>query len=501
MASADSRPARSLRDGGFAANTRRAAAHARRIPLAVAIVVGGAVVLRVAMLLVYQPAVMNNPDTLPYVDMAANELFSDPARPAGYSIFLRGVHAVSADLEVTIVLQHILGLVAALLLYATVRRIGAPLWAALVAAASVLLCVDQILLEHTVIAESLFVTLLAGALYASVRALDDPRPLLRGLTTQHAWIAAAGVTLGLATWVRGVGMPLIPFLALWVALALPGPWLARVGRGALAGGTAVAVVLVYFALHSSANGHFGLTEANGWALYGRVGQFANCDEFDPPEGTAALCENTPTATRPGPDFYTWDSRSPAQQLFGYPAAEDEKLGAFAREAILNQPFSYAFAVFNDTAEFFAPGFHDERPFAGSRYEWYDVQRRDPAVESQVESSLAAYYPGETLTVRGGVSRLSDLQQVLRVHPILMLQAMILAAFGIWFARGRVRAGLVLLLGAGLLLLVVSAAVVGYNARYAIPAGGPLTAAGAVGLWVIVRRMLERRDASPARSGV
>jgi Dolichyl-phosphate-mannose-protein mannosyltransferase len=501
MASADSRPFRSLRGGGLAAGARRAAALARRIPLPVAIVVGGAIVLRVVIWIVYQPAVMNNPDTLPYVDMAAGELFSDPARPAGYSMFLRGVHSVSSDLDITIALQHLLGLVAALLLYATVRRIGAPLWAAVVAAAAVLLSVDQILLEHTVIAESLFVTLLAGALYASVRAIDDPRPLIRGVTTQHGWIALAGATLGLATWVRGVGMPLIPFLALWVVLALPGPWRTRLVRGALAAGTAVAVVLVYFALHSSADGHFGLTEANGWALYGRVGQFADCDQFDPPEGTEPLCEETPTATRPGPDFYTWEPQSPAQQLFGYPAAEDEKLGAFAREAILNQPLSYGFAVFNDTVEFFAPGFHDERPFAGSRYDWYDVQRRDPAVEPQVESAIAAYYPGESLTVRGGVSRLSDAQQILRVHPILMLQAVILAAFGIWFARGRARAGLVLLLGAGLLLLVVSAAVVGYNVRYAIPAGGPLIAAGAVGLWVILRRVLERRDAVRARSGV
>src|ERR671911_38771 len=79
---------------------------------------------------------------------------------------------------------------------ALARRIRAPLWAALVAAAAVLLCVDQILLEHTVLAESLFVTLLAGVLYASVRALDDPRPLIRGVTTQHGWIALAGATLG-----------------------------------------------------------------------------------------------------------------------------------------------------------------------------------------------------------------------------------------------------------------------------------------------------------------
>jgi len=78
----------------------------------------------------------------------------------------------------------------------------------------------------------------------------------------------------------------------------------------------------------------------------------------------------------------------------------------------------------------------------------------------------------------------------------------LAAFGIWFAAGRVRAGIALLLGAGLLLLVISAAVVGYNARYAIPAGGPLVASGAIGLWVILQRLFERRAAAsgPVRPG-
>jgi hypothetical protein len=90
--------------------------------------------------------------------------------------------------------------------------------------------------------------------------------------------------------------------------------------------------------------------------------------------------------------------------------------------------------------------------------------------------------------------LSDLQQVLRLHPILMFQAAVLAVLGIWLAAGRVRAALVLLLGVSLVLLVVPSAVATYNARYAIPIGGPLAAAGAIGLWVCLARLVGSRPA-------
>ena len=74
------------------------------------------------------------------------------------------------------------------------------------AAAGVLLAIDQIVLEHTLIAETLFTLLLAACLYAAVRTLDEPRDVAAPITTRILWIAAAGVALGLATWVRAVGL-------------------------------------------------------------------------------------------------------------------------------------------------------------------------------------------------------------------------------------------------------------------------------------------------------
>jgi 4-amino-4-deoxy-L-arabinose transferase-like glycosyltransferase len=492
MATADSTRLRLLRGSRLSAVARGIRLRAARIPLALAILLLVAVGLRFALWLEYRPAMMNNPDSIAYVVSASEGVFADPSRPAGYPMFMRALHLISDDLDFTILVQHlVLGLGAALLLYASVIRIGAPRWAALIAAASVLLSLDQIQLEHTLLSEPLFTFALALSFYAAVRALDSPRPGVGPVTTRHAWITAAGLTLGFAAWARAVGVPLVAFLALWFVVALPGRWWTRLGRGALAGGAGAAILVLYFSLNSIATGHFGLTQTTGWAVYGRTAPIADCSEFTPPPGTAKLCETTSPEDRYGPDFYTWDSRSPAHRQFGFPPAGDDTLGEFAREVVTHQTTYYGWVVFRDWARYFLPGLNDEQSYVVN-YEYLDIDRRERGVERDVEASTQNYYPGETHADEDGLTVLTDLQQVFRVHPLLMLQAVALAGFGIWLARGRVRAGLVLLLGGPLVALLIASATVSYNARYVIPLEGPLIASGAVGLWVIVDRLRERR---------
>lgn len=483
---------RRLRKYGVTERVQRLGALVARIPGPLAIVLGLAVLLRVLLSLAVQPAMMNNADTPVYTTMADNSMFADPVRPAGYAMVLRVLHAISDNLEFTILVQHLLGVCTGLLIYATVRRIGAPLWAGVVGGAAVFLSLDQIYLEHSILAESFFALLIACALYACVRALDEPRELIARVTTRHAWIVAAGSAVGFAGWVRAAGAPLVPFLALWFLFAIPGRWLERIGRAALAGGAVAVILLLYFSLNEATTGHFGLTEANGRVLYGRVAPFAKCEEFSPPAETRVLCEETPTLDRFGSDFYIWDERSPAWQEFGPPPASDDVLGEFGREAVIHQPFSYVGAVATDTLRHFAPQLNSERLSAGTPYEWMSIGRRDDA-EDFIGGAIAAYYPGEALQFHSGARTLDDFQAFLRVHPILMLQCVILAGFGIWLSAGRVRAALILVLGASLLLLVIPSVTATYNARYAVPIGGPIVAAGAVGAWVVFRRLVERSD--------
>jgi hypothetical protein len=508
MATPDSAPLRLFRGSRFGDAARGAGAVIARAPRLLLIVLGVGVALRVVLWVAINPAMMNQVDSATYVQMADGELFSAPATPAGYPLFLRAVHLVSSNLDFTIAVQHLIGVATALLLYATVRRIGAPVWAGVGAAAAVALPLDQMYLEHNLLSEGLFAFGVAALLYSGVRALDPPRTLAGRITTQHAWIVAAGVTLGLMAWVRAVAAPMLPLLVLWFVFAIPGRLWVRVGRGALAGGAAASLLLAYAGLNAATTDYFGLTRSAGWAIYSRTAPFADCNRFDPPQGTSALCERRPVSERPGPDFYSWGvyeggREPPAQRLFGEPPNGNAELGAFARQVIINQPLDYAWSVTRDTLRYFAPEIADETRLSGAPYSWMDIERRD-AFESNVQVIIQGYYPQEILDFNEGLADdLTDLQALLRVHPALLLLATIVAIFGIRFSSGRIRAALVLLLGTAVLLIVIPSATAAWNARYVIPADGPFIAAGLVGLWVILGRMIERHGTGrePGESSV
>jgi hypothetical protein len=498
VASAESTPVRTLREARWSSASRRVGALAARVPLALALVLAVGIVLRLVVSLVYHPAVMNNADTATYIVMADGGLFGDPVRTAGYPMFMSAMHAISETLAFTITVQHLLGVAAALLIYGIGRRAGAPVWAAAVGAAAVLLSLDQIVLEHLILSEALFVFLFVAMLYASVRALDDPRPLYRAIDSRHAWLLAAGLLLALAAWVRGVAAPLAPFLLLWILLAIPGTWKRRIAHAAVAGAAITVLMLTYFALNESRTGTFGLSQATGWGLYSRIAPLADCSQFTPPAGTESLCEETPPGSRYGPDFYGWEPGSPAVKLFLYPPNGDDKLGAFAREAIKAQPRAYLTAVGKDTLRYFLPNYQTYA-FGGPGYDTLDIQREDLALERDVWSWLSGYYSGvDQRRFEDPVAVLSEIQDTVRVHPWVMLVAMVLGIAGIAFSRGRVRWVLVLLCGAGLLLFVIPSATANYNARYAIPSGGPIVLAGAIAAWALLGRLREPRDGAAER---
>ena len=110
-----------------------------RFAAAVTAVALVAITLRVLLMVAYSPAILSFPDEASYVGAAAGKLFSNPFRPAGYALFLRAVHLFSANLEFTIVVQHLIGLGTAIAVYAIARRIGAGRWVALFPAAVVAL--------------------------------------------------------------------------------------------------------------------------------------------------------------------------------------------------------------------------------------------------------------------------------------------------------------------------------------------------------------------------
>jgi hypothetical protein len=429
--------------------------------------------------------------------MADGELFRNENRAVGYPLFLRLVHLVSNQLEFTIQVQHLLGLATSLLFYGAVRRLGAPVWAGAVTCAAVLLPIDQIFFEHAIMAEVLFSALAALSAYAAIRALDPPRVIRGPITDRHLWITLAGLSMAMSGWARSVAMPLVLVIALWLALAIPGSVRSRLAYGAVALVAGGSLVLGYASLQRAELGKFGLSPAGGWAVYARAAPFADCTQFDPPAGAERLCDQTPVELRPGPDFYGHEPDSPARQLYGGPPNGDEQVGEFGRAAIKAQPLDYLGDVGRDFVRYFFPSFQPQ-PYSGVGYELMDLDRRAGDIEIFVSDALNAYYAEDGYRIRGGVTTLADIQAVVRVHPWMLLASFVIAVVGLFCATGRVRWGIVLFGGIGLAMLLVPIVTAIWSSRYAVPAQGFIVAAGALGAWATIERVLRsRREPQPA----
>src|SRR5829696_8345878 len=240
------------------------------------------VIVRGLFMLAWSPAFMGWPDAKSYIDVSQTGLFENPLRPAGYPLFLVVLNAIWTNIYFVVVVNHLLGLATAVLLYATVVRVGGPRWLGLVPATLVALGGDQMFLEHSVLSEPLFTFLTAFGVYAAVRCAGDGRTL--------PWAAASGVALALATSVRVVGMATIVIICAWMVFGASGALRQRVLTAATAAVGALAILGSYWIAEYSTTGMVGMSRNGDYHLYGRVAPFADCTKFTPPRGTEMLCE-------------------------------------------------------------------------------------------------------------------------------------------------------------------------------------------------------------------
>src|SRR3954453_11835798 len=208
----------------------------RRALVAVVAVLSLGALLRLALTLGWQPALFGWPDAASYIDVAHGQLFGNELRPAGYSLFLRALHGVAPSLLLVVVVQHVLGLATAALLYLAVVRAGAPRPFGLIPAAVIALGGDGIFLEHAPISESLFIFLVAVALYAGVRALEG---------SQLRWPLMLGAVLAVAAGVRVVALPLLPLVGICLFAFAAGPVRRRAALVAVGGLGMLAVLGPY----------------------------------------------------------------------------------------------------------------------------------------------------------------------------------------------------------------------------------------------------------------
>ncbi len=455
---------------------------------AVAVLGALGVALRVLTMVGYSPANVSHPDTGSYVDAAAHSLFSDAFRPAGYALFLRALHAVSQDLSFTIVVQHVIGLATAVLAYVIARQLGARRWVALIPAAAVTLSGDQLYFEYSLLSDGIF---LALVLLACTLAMSVPR-WGRSTARQVSLAVAAAAVTALSSTVRTVGVALIPVLILWLLRYGGGGRRLRILLAGAAAIVSLAVVLGYAAAQQQATGVFGVSRFGAWPLYARVAPIADCHRFTPPPHTSVLCESTPPAGRPGPDYYLWNAYSPAERFVGFPPAHSAVVGAFARSTILHEPLAYLGMVARDLARYVDPALVS-RPQWGD--DGHEMALNQPwnAPDAWGIPFVVRYYRNVHLRVSQRLMNvLEEWGSFFRIHGALIaLSALLLGAGLLLSTDRRTSRGMVLLGGFSFMLFVVPTATMSYEARYGVPGALLLLIAGSRGGELALARLRSR----------
>lgn len=445
------------------------------------------------------PVSLETIDSWPYVHYALGDLLGSPQHPPGYSALLAALGMVTRSLPVVVYLQFAAGIASALVLFATTRRLTGSAALALAPAAVVLLGPDQIYLEHTIMAEAVFLFVVSLALYAAARALDDRAPL--------RWAVAAGLLCGVAMVIRTAGS----FMLVPVVLAL---LLGGARRSALTTtGTALAVMAVLAGVQLQEHGRAQLAPSPGWHLYSHAAQYADCRRFVPPPGTATLCENTPRAERRGSDHYLWGLTSPGHATFDPHSGEpyttldqvgerlhanlshnDAQLGAFARAAVLAQPLDYATTVARDLLRYFVPGVRRDVLGVGSDLSPQLDFERDftPHANATIKRKFSEFFnPFEVQRDPTGIAILTHYQWVFRfgATPLTLCALLIVAGM---VAAPRWRVAILLLGGSGLTMLIPPVVAGTYSGRYTVPAAGLIVGGAAVAAREFWRRLLTTR---------
>jgi hypothetical protein len=298
------------------------------------VVLGVAVVLRVLVMKAYRPAFWYDGDSGSYLHASAHPLTPDIHLAYGYVVFLklfRFTHTLAAVVGV----QHLLGVAVAVFAYALLQRRGVARWVSCLAVAPLLFDVVQLSIEHHILGEALYTSLLFTSI---ALLLWRPRPTvlicaLSGLLLVAAWV------------VKPLALPIAAVVVAYLMFRRTGwrKWTAFM----------VAFAIPYLSLMVWVSGHASPYGSNNLALYSRVAGFADCERLTLTDAERALCPE-PSIRGHRPDWYAWVSESP-----GYPyrtnRANDPILRQFAIDVIRQQPLGYLRAVGREIAPHFVDG--------------------------------------------------------------------------------------------------------------------------------------------------
>ncbi|WP_320668987.1 hypothetical protein [Patulibacter defluvii] len=453
--------------------------------------------LRGALFLAASPALLNNADAVSFLELgAAGSTVGDALHPPGYPLFLHAAFALLGSATAVTVLQHLLGLAAAAMLYAAVRLLGGARWVAAGVALVAACSGDVVVLAHTYVSETPFLFLLAAATLLAALAV---RPAVRARPRRLVAVGLGlGAVLAAAVIVRTVGLLLLPVVGLWLLAHRPAPRSAAVLAAAAIG--VVAVLGPYLLHRQHVTGSFSFSPTAGWSAYGRVAQIAECSRIAVPADAAGLCESEPggAARRPDVRAYWFDpERSPALREFGGAPRGDATLNRMAAAVNARQRADAMALRMRDAIRQAWPAFARRRAaqIEGPDGEFPADLRWAYAEQGALRVLAEHGWGGRYHRSDGGVVAAARIQALVRVPPWALLPAALLVLLALFRTRGR-RRPIALLGGAAFVLIAGSAAIQLYNPRYAVPAAPLAVAAGllaaqALGVPQRTRELLRR----------
>jgi hypothetical protein len=394
--------------------------------------------------------------------------------PAGYGLLeLLPLSAITPSVAAVAATQHIMALAVAVLTYALLRRWGVGGVLATLATLPMLFDSLQLIVEQTVLSDTLFELLLVSAV------------VLLGWRRHPgaAMALAAGLLLGASTTVRLVGEPLVLAGAAYCLLVGDG-W-----KGKLKASIAVIVgfalpVGAYATWYHAEHGVYALSQFTGKTLYARTTSFVDCSRLSVPKYERVLCPQEPLGHRLDPSYYTWnDPRTIPRLRLPSGVTRDQALRQFAMAAIRQQPAGYAEIVARD----FVLNFDLWRT---NRFEYFSGSKWNfghfPIAHLREGIRRAYLEHGGLLTVHQPYAEaLAQYQRVGYFPGPLLLGCLVLGllgAVGVGRARHsgkRSMCALLTVTGTGLLLLPAITSM--FSWRYQMPAFFLLPAAAALAI--------------------
>jgi 4-amino-4-deoxy-L-arabinose transferase-like glycosyltransferase len=230
--------------------------------LALILLIAGAT--RLAMMM-HGPAFILEGDSATFFESGyhlamTGELDLPVKKPPVYALFLGGVTAwLGPSLEATVAVQHLLGLATVVLVY-FIGAVSFGRIAGLVAALGTAINGSLLLMEHTLLSESLFTPILAVSMLMVLLALRSRRTAL---------FIIAGLALGLGALTRPAAQAILP-LVLAVAVLQPRPWRARLLASGLVLVGFLVVAAPWMLRNRHVHGTLAISSGMGDALFERV---------------------------------------------------------------------------------------------------------------------------------------------------------------------------------------------------------------------------------------